>query len=129
MEFEGLLGKTLTAVDVVSTGEDGAEDKLVFTLESGKKYKLFHCQDCCESVYIEDIVGDLDNLVGSPLMQVEEVSNRDETPEGAELPEWHDDSYTWTFYKMATAKGYVTIRWLGISNGYYSEAVDFGPED
>ena len=77
-----------------------------------------HHQDCCEHVYIEDICGDLNDLVGSPLLEAEEVSDYDAGP----LVEY-EESHTWTFYKFATRKGFVTVRWYGSSNGYYSESV------
>ncbi len=111
-DFRDLVGQTLTDVKNVDNVE------LVFTLSSGEKYSLNHHQDCCESVMIEDIVGSLEDLVGSPILMADEASNSAEDSEG-----W--ESSTWTFYKLATIKGYVTIRWLGTSNGYYSEGVSW----
>jgi len=109
-----LMFKTLSAVE-------REEDELVFVTDSGERYRMYHRQRCCESVTIEDIVGELTDLVGSPILMAEEVSNSTDPP----LNRWNPDSYTWTFYKFATVKGYVTIRWYGESNGYYSESVDF----
>ncbi len=77
-------------------------------------FKFYHEQDCCEDVRIEDIVGDLDDLVGVPLLEA-----REDTQDGSAEYE----SATWTFYNFRTIKGSVTIRWLGTSNGYYSESV------
>lgn len=70
---------------------------------------------------IYDVNGDLDALVGSPLTLAEESSS--DEPEGFDRSQ--HDSCTWTFYRFATVKGYVDVRWLGASNGYYSESVDF----
>lgn len=95
-------------------------DEMYFHTESGKTFKMYHSQDCCESVDIDDIAGDLKDLLNSPITLAEEVTSND-IPSKYEDPE----SYTWTFYKLATIKGYVTIRWYGSSNGYYSESVDF----
>ena len=77
---------------------------------------MYHCQDCCECASIEDIVGNIEDLKGSPILMAEEVSEDD--PNACDLG-------MWTFYKLATIKGYVTIRWYGTSNGYYSVSVNF----
>jgi len=122
-KFEDLAGKVLASV------ENKDNEELIFTLDDGRKYKLYHfreCEGCNEYVSIEDIIGDLNDLVGSPILMAEEVSQPDVDPEGV-TKEYPDDySFTWTFYKLATLKGYVTIRWYGAGSGYYSEAVDWG---
>jgi hypothetical protein len=53
------------------------------------------------------------------------VSREDTSVDG---PEMKDESYTWTFYNFATFKGFVTVRFYGSSNGYYSEEVSFKKE-
>lgn len=118
-KFEDLVGKVLVSV------ENRDNEELIFTLNTGEAYKLYHSQSCCEGVSIEDIIGDLNDLVGSPILMAEEVAHKNENPEGVSSKDYQD-SYTWTFYKLATIKGYVTIRWYGESNGYYSESVDWG---
>lgn len=122
-EFSELVGKTLKEVKKID------EEQLRFETVDGEEYVMMHHQDCCEHVYIEDICGDLEDLVGSPIVVAEEVSNSGEFsdgwPDNVPEPEYSDESWTWTFYKLATNKGSVTIRWYGSSNGYYSESVDF----
>lgn len=118
VKFSELVGKTIVAIE----GGRG-DDTLKIRCSDGTEYRQHHSQDCCESVDIDDIVGDLADVIGSPVLAAEESSS-DENPEGVKPPEYQD-SFTWTFYKIDTAKGGVTIRWYGASNGYYSERVDF----
>ncbi len=112
-QFDSMIGSTLVTVQ----GKVG-DDVLSFHTTDGRVFRFFHDQDCCETVSVEDITGDLEDLLGSPLVEAEEVDNTD-------APEIDCESYTWTFYRFGTAKGSVTVRWLGTSNGYYSESVYF----
>ena len=109
--FDVMIGQTFDTV----TGAAGA-DEMVFTNANGS-HTFFHPQDCCECVSIDTVDGDLSDLVGSPIVMAEEVDNLD-------APDRGDESYTWTFYKFATGKGSVTVRWYGSSNGYYGESVE-----
>ena len=111
--FDELVGRTLYKVEA-------SDEELTLYLSKTNYVRFYHQQSCCESVYIESIVGDLEDLVGAPLLIAEEVSNYDLENDD----EYRGESYTWTFYKFATRKGYVDVRWLGSSNGYYSESVD-----
>ena len=119
VKFEELVGKTLVKIE----GKLGDEN-MVFEVDNGDKYQMVYYNDCCASATVEDIIGNLEDLIGNPILQAEEVVSEGKNPEGVKIPEYQD-SFTWTFYKLATIKGYVTIRWYGESNGYYSESVDF----
>jgi hypothetical protein len=120
MRFEDLVGEVI----VYATGEKG-DERIKFTLADGRECVLAHDQDCCESVLVNEVIGDWKDLYGSPLTVAEEVTHDNKNPPGLATPEDSDESFTWTFYRLGTARGQVTIRWYGTSNGYYSESVDF----
>lgn len=110
-KFEYLKGQTITGIE-------HDKEEFIMTLENGQRFKLYHKQDCCETVELVEIIGDLKDIIGNPLTLCEEITEDGVLENGY-------DHYTWTFYKLATIKGYVTLRWYGASNGYYSESVDF----
>lgn len=114
-----LVGKTLKNIEKT-------RDEITFETSNGDIYVMTHFQICCESVTVEDVVGDLEDLIGTPILQAEEVTSGENPPD---IKKDYEDSFTWTFYKLATIKGSVTIRWYGASNGYYSERVDFIKRD
>ena len=127
VKFSDLMGKTIVAID----GGKG-DERMTFTCSDGEVFAMQYHQDCCASCSVEDICGDVADLIGSPIVRAEEPSSLDNFDELKEAKraegmdfDYTPESYTWTFYILGTAKGTVTIRWYGSSNGYYSESPTF----
>lgn len=122
-------------------------DEIRFTTDDDVRYKMYHRQDCCESVTLEEVVGDMEDLINTPILEAREASSGDRKEAELDILDgeeyvmmklstfddgpstYADESETWTFYSFRTIKGSVTLRWYGTSNGYYSESVDVVRED
>lgn len=113
VDFSELVGQTLTNVVTDDTTID-------FYADGGVKYLMYHDQCGGERVWLDDVVGDLADILDSPIVVAEEVWSGNPSPVSE-----YDDSYTWTFDKIRTINGSISLKWCGSSNGYYSESVDF----
>lgn len=107
--FEHVIGKTPKGVHY-----DECDFKIIF--DDNSELLLHHMQSCCESVYIEDIVGEPTLLIGYPLQVAEErVGGIEDSDYGI---------LQYTYYTFRNIKESVDIRFCGESNGYYSVSVD-----
>lgn len=106
--LDELIGRTFDKVR--------ANDEEVYFISEGYQVKMHHMQDCCEAVWLEEVIGDLEDLVDAEILSAEETWQCGDSEGG--------ESETWTFYNIQSTKGHVTLRWCGQSNGYYSESVD-----
>jgi hypothetical protein len=112
--FSDLIGKKIVGVSTDLT------DNIKIQCSDGTEYDMYHSQDCCENVQIDEINGDLTSLVGQVILHAEESTNSDIPKHSV-----YEESFTWTFYHIRTVLSTITIKWYGTSNGYYSEAVSF----
>ena len=138
-----LKGKVISSIHTDTNEIDDydqlcADESITFICTDGTELTMQHTKDCCENVTVEDICGDLRDLIGQTIVTAEVVINSstddivtsEDKPVNSFLPVYpvahtmSDYSETWTFYKLDCIKGSVVIRWLGESNGYYSESVD-----
>ena len=109
INIDQITGMTITAVVYKETDESLLIHLNTHVLE------MLHHQDCCETVYLADVVGSFEDLIGYPLLEVSE-SIVDIATE--------DMSSTTSYYNFRTIKASVQLRWVGESSGYYSETVD-----
>ena len=112
--FNKLVGKKIIDVRGLCCGSDHVS----ILFGDGSAIKFYHSQSCCESVEIDDVYGCEDDLIDSVVYNIELVTSNDRPRDK------YDSSYTWSFYKFKTSKGYIDLRWYGCSNGYYSETVN-----
>ena len=112
------MGQTIA--DIQGLKKDSDYVRIYFT--DGSYLSMYHEQDCCESVTLEDFDNDAQSLIGGDIIRIEECISNANDEEFNPLNDY-DDSYTWTFYTIVTSKGIMKLRWYGTSNGYYSEDV------
>lgn len=114
--WHDLKGQLITRV-VASAIDD---EVTVYT--TGINLRAYHQSACCESVRLIRTEGDIENLAGATILNAEDDS-------GAQDPDWHKEPYeyshTWTKLTLNTTKGDVHFWFLGESNGYYGETLDF----
>jgi len=119
--LEGLV------IEDISGAQEGSEEIIIKT-KCGRTFVMSHCQDCCESVEVKLIKGDISKIIGS--YKVEKANDKifdNETPKGfsSKLNLKHWGSFTYTIFKIRANQNIVKIVWLGESNGYYGEDVAF----
>ena len=112
--FKTLANKKIVDVRGLKSGSD----HISILFADGDAIKFYHSQSCCESVEVDDVYGCEADLVDAIPYDIELVQSNDRPRDK------YDSSFTWSFYKFRTSKGYVDVRWYGCSNGYYSETVD-----
>lgn len=111
-----MIGKTIVSIE----GMAKESNEILVVTSDDQWHRFYHEQECCEQVYVADVTGDIGDLIGHPLLMAEVVTSEDNSDERL----WMD----WTFYKFATIKGYVTIRWLGVTGEtgiHYSTEVKY----
>lgn len=113
MGIKNIEGQVITDVR-----GDESTNRIVFTLENGDEWVMEHCQNCCETVSIHEIYGDLQGMVGQTVDYASSVSEGINDEEDCR-------SGTVTRFSIMTSNGLVMVTWHGYSNGYYSEGVSF----
>ena len=107
--------KDLTDSVVKSIDIDDSDQRVLITLEDGRSFVIEHHQDCCESVWIDSGEQDMLKLQNKKIVEANVEYDEHSTC---------SESGTVTLFKFRTDEDTVVLKWIGESNGYYSETAD-----
>lgn len=111
-DFPEAKGRVIKSISGLEVGS-----KAIFiNFEDGDRIKMYHCQECCESVQVEDCED-----VSSDDLKESIIHTFEEYTKSSGESGWGLQTYT--FYRLITNSAYCTIRWFGESNGYYGVGV------
>ena len=113
-KFSDLKGKSLKKITI-----NTRDNYVLFDCEDTTSYILQHIQESNEEVVIEDTLGDLDDLIGTPLLLAKEINRYYKHIKSKKLTMAQRIS-AWSYYQLDTVKGTADIRWCGTCNGYYT---------
>ena len=117
MNWHDLIGQTITEI----SAPIGDAFIQIRTTQGG--IRALHQTDCCESIDLMRVDGDVDTLIGGVVTVAE-----DDT--GCVPPDWagkdyEGESVTWTKLTLGTSTASVHFWVRGASNGFYSETLEF----
>lgn len=112
VDFDILIGETIVSISGMDTG--GVE--VVIETASGRTFRMYHVQDCCENVYIDATYGCANSILNKV---VDETTYFTDNYDGAY------ESGTISRFRIYCDGDYFEVKWIGTSNGYYGEGVSF----
>ncbi len=114
-DMEGHTIKYVSGVEFITQNDMELKpnmEEVYFVMEDGTVFGFGHKQQCCENVCLLDVEpSSSEELRGAKIIESIVSSSSEEDP------------LVWTFYKIKTSKGYVTMRWGGPLS-YYGMEVD-----
>lgn len=114
--FDFIIGKTIKSFNL-----NDNKTELIFISEDDKIYKMFYHNMGNSECVLEDIVGDLNDLVGMPILKAYKTIENGKS----KINKFFNDWELWTFYNFSTIKGTITLKWVDIDDYYYSVEVQF----
>lgn len=108
---EKMEGKEILEIQGLKKGSK----EVNFISTDGEIFKMTHIQDSGENVSLEEFSCSFDPSEKCKILKME-------IRESIKEPEY--GRIQWTMYDFQTDKGFLQLRWYGVSNGWYSEDVD-----